>query len=238
MSKVISFINRKGGCGKTTSAINTATALRVMGFEVSVIETDTVRSLSAVRIRELAATGQGGGKFPELLQTEDSSVDEAIKALRKDMVDFIIVDGAANVSGDVIRNIASNSDIVIIPTNLSDHEIMVTEWTLNDIQPIKEKKRKLQVALLANRIHFLTAHETVTETLSFLNVPILDIYIPNFKQYSSLNTMTPTECYREVASCILKLFADKSHLAEQAKDTEETDVQQETRDFTENVPVF
>ena len=80
MTKVISFINRKGGTGKTTSAINTATALRQMGFEVTLIETDTNYSLSHVRNRELSATGEGGGRFPDLMQTEEENVDKLIKA--------------------------------------------------------------------------------------------------------------------------------------------------------------
>ncbi len=209
MTKVVSFINRKGGTGKTTSAINTATALRQMGFEVTLMETDTNYSLSHVRNKELATTGEGGGKFPDLMQTEEETAEKLIKAFRKNMIDFVIVDGAANMSGDAIRRISANSDAVIVPTSLSEIEQMVTERTLNDILPVMQTHRKLKVALLANRIHFLTAQETVQGALGHLNVPILDIYIPNYKQYTYLNTQNPADCYRSVANCILKLFVDE-----------------------------
>src|SRR5687767_2128413 len=161
MTKVISFINRKGGTGKTTSAINTATALRQMGFEVTLMETDVNYSLSHVRNKELASTGEGGGKFPELMQTEEDSVEKLIKAFRRNMIDFVIVDGAANMGSDAIRSISANSDVVVIPTSLSEVEVMVSESTLNDIRPVMLQKRHLKVVVLANRIHFLTAHETV-----------------------------------------------------------------------------
>ncbi|HXH18842.1 MAG TPA: ParA family protein [Chitinophagales bacterium] len=208
MTKVISFINRKGGSGKTTSAINTATALRQMGFEVTLMETDTNYSLSHVRNRELAATGEGGGRYPDLMQTEEDTAAKVIKSFRRNMVDFVIVDGAANMGTDAIRSVCANSDVVVIPTSLSEVERMVSESTLNDILPVMRQKRDLKVVLLANRVHFLTSHETVCEAFANFPVPLLDVHIPNYKLFTYLNTMSPAECYRQVTNCILQLFAD------------------------------
>ncbi len=208
MTKVVSFINRKGGTGKTTSAINTATALREMGFEVTLMETDTNYSLSHVRMRELETSGEGGGRYPELMQTEEHTAERLIKAFRKNMIDVVIVDGTANMSTEAVRSISANSDIVVVPTSLSEVEVMVSESTLNDIAQVRLERPNLKVVLLANRVHFLMAHETVYDALERLHTPVLDVHIPNFKQYTYLNTRTPAECYRDVAANILKLFAD------------------------------
>lgn len=216
MTKVVSFINRKGGTGKTTSAINTATALREVGFEVTLLETDINYSLHEIRSRDLAATGEGGGRFPELLQTEETATEKLIKSLRKNMVDFVIVDGAANMSGDAVRRISTISDVVIIPTGLSEIELMVTGITLREIQPLMEQKKNLQVVLLANRVHFLSSHETVKGALAHFKVPVLDVHIPNYKLYTYLNTMSPADCYRSVANAILRLFADEPVLYQQS----------------------
>ncbi len=40
MSEIIAVMNQKGGCGKTTTVVNTATSLAVMGKTVLVIDMD------------------------------------------------------------------------------------------------------------------------------------------------------------------------------------------------------
>jgi chromosome partitioning protein len=49
MAKVISFISRKGGTGKTTNAINLATTLNTLGKRVVLVETDTNYTLNTLR---------------------------------------------------------------------------------------------------------------------------------------------------------------------------------------------
>ncbi|MBO2880101.1 ParA family protein, partial [Providencia rettgeri] len=44
--KVISFLNPKGGSGKTTTVINVATAMQKAGYLLAVVDTDPQMSLS------------------------------------------------------------------------------------------------------------------------------------------------------------------------------------------------
>ena len=37
MSEVIAVMNQKGGCGKTTTVVNTATSLAVMGIQYTML---------------------------------------------------------------------------------------------------------------------------------------------------------------------------------------------------------
>ncbi len=206
MTKVVSFINRKGGTGKTTNAINVATALKEMGFEVALIETDINRSLMQVRQQELEEAGYLAKGAPDLVQSDEADVENRIKGFRREMISFVIVDGTANMNSYATRRISLNSDIVIIPTGISRQEVLVAERTLGDILPAMESNPNLKVVLLPNRVHFLTSQDTVTKILEHLKVPVMEIYIPYFKQFHNLSTIKPAEGYMEVTNYLLKLL--------------------------------
>lgn len=63
MAKIISFISRKGGTGKTTNAINLATALHHSGRHVILVETDTNYTLTTLRQLEKLKTEEGRSFF-------------------------------------------------------------------------------------------------------------------------------------------------------------------------------
>lgn len=215
MPKVISFISRKGGTGKTTNAINIATALTEMGNEVVLIESDINYSLREIRKEELLdIQDKKGTRMPAMEQTEEIGVVKMIKDFKQAWkYDFIIVDTAANITDYGINRLSVHSDIVIVPTSLSMSDTMVTELTLQNIMPALKENPNLKVALLPNRIHILTGQETVKEALKNLqqfNVPVLDTIIPNLKTYTFLSTIKPAEGYTNVAGNLLKLLVEET----------------------------
>src|SRR5688572_25014388 len=92
MAKVISFISRKGGTGKTTNAINLATTLNALGKRVVLVETDTNYTLNTLRKMELFKSKENGRAF-EILGSQDNEVAQELmdlKASRK--TDVVVVD--------------------------------------------------------------------------------------------------------------------------------------------------
>lgn len=106
--KVISFLNPKGGSGKTTSVINIATCI-ARTHKVAVVDTDPQQSLANWNKAEKA-------NFDVFTATSEKDV----YTIRKELTDYpyVIIDGAGALS--VITAAAVMvSDLVIIPVTPS-----------------------------------------------------------------------------------------------------------------------
>jgi len=108
-TNVISFLNGKGGVGKTTTSINVATCLVRQGFRVVVVDTDPQASIGNWYDEEKC-------KF----DLAEASSEKEIYTVRKQLIgyDFIIIDGAAAISA-ISSAAVMVSDIVLIPVTPS-----------------------------------------------------------------------------------------------------------------------
>ncbi|EMD5616203.1 ParA family protein [Salmonella enterica] len=108
--KVISFLNAKGGVGKTTLAINVAWCLARLGFMVAVIDTDPQSSV--------INWANDDCPFTIYPATTDQEVYSIKKTVSRYKYDYVIIDGAAAIS--VISAAAVMvSDVVIMPVSAS-----------------------------------------------------------------------------------------------------------------------
>ena len=147
--KVISFLNPKGGSGKTTAVINIATALSRSGYNIAVVDTDPQMSLT---------NWSKAGKAAFDIFTDASEKD--VYGIRKDLADydFAIVDGAGSLS--VITSAAVMvSDLVIIPVTPSplDFSAAGSVVTVLEAQAYSRKvearfliTRKIEMATMLN----------------------------------------------------------------------------------------
>ncbi|GIV32647.1 MAG: hypothetical protein KatS3mg031_0182 [Chitinophagales bacterium] len=209
MTKVISFLNRKGGTGKTTSALYVATALRRMGFqEVTLMETD--RNYSLATLKAMRQDNDDLESYPEIIQTRDADIVRIIGQLCQAMKDVVVVDGAANMSAASLRAIARSSNVIALPCSLSPAEILVTRMTVEDISE-DALQAGAGMVLLPVRIHWFTQQRTIEAALSGIGVQLLPLYVPNFKQYTDLQRLTPGECYEMVTRELLRVMSRPVH---------------------------
>jgi chromosome partitioning protein len=203
MAKIISFISRKGGTGKTTNAINLATTLHQMGRSVLLVETDTNYTLNTLRKMELFKVKDGKAGF-NILGSQDHEVAEELKKLKNTKgTDLIIVDSAGKTTDEGIKKLCLESDAVIVPTSLTQNDLLVTYQTVTDLSPARALNPKLKILILPNRIHSATGIHTVRENLKNLDAIILPIVVPQKNIFVNFSTLDCEKEYQPVALAIL-----------------------------------
>ncbi|MDH5474527.1 MAG: ParA family protein [Cyclobacteriaceae bacterium] len=204
MAKIISFISRKGGTGKTTNAINLATTLHSLGHKICLIETDTNYTLNTLRQMELYREEVNKKDLFEILGSVDDQIaDELHKIKSSNKLDFIIVDSAGKTTDEGIKKLAMESSAIIIPTSLTQNDLLVTYQTVTDLTPAREINKNLKIIVLPNRIHSLTGSHTIYDALNDLDAHILQARVPQRMHFVNFSTISAEEQYEAVAHKIL-----------------------------------
>ncbi len=204
MAKVISFISRKGGTGKTTNAINLATSLSEAGKKVLLVETDANYTLSTLRKMEMFQSPEKALPF-EIVGSDDMRIADELVVIKKDKhLDIVIVDSAGKTTDEGIKKLCLISEVVIVPTSLTQNDLLVTYQTITDLAPARELNPSLKILVLPNRIHSATGLHTVRDSLNNLDALILPIIVPQKNLFVNFSTLKPEEGYQSIADEILK----------------------------------
>jgi len=206
MTKLISFISRKGGTGKTTNAINLATMLHSLGHKILLVETDTNYTLNTLRKMELFKTGANDAQLFPIMASDDDKIAQELEDLMKKKYDYIVIDSAGKTTDQGIKKICLLSSLVIIPTSLTQNDLLVTFQTLEDLKPAKQINTKLKIAILPNRINGLTKNKTIASSLSELDAFVLENFVPSKNLFTQFSTILPEKEYLNLSKEILTLL--------------------------------
>jgi chromosome partitioning protein len=143
MSAIITIAQQKGGAGKTTVAVQLATAMLQAGKRVAVVDIDPQASLTAwMRIREHEAKDAAELRFS---MVGGWRLGVELDRLKRD-VDRIIVDSPPHAESDA-RGAIKAADLVLVPCQPSPLDIWASKSTLE----IAMKDGKA-TALVLNRV--------------------------------------------------------------------------------------
>lgn len=131
---VISFVNRKGGSAKTTSAAYIATCIATdTDKRVLCIDSDNEQSL--MKWKE-----SGALEGIDVLAVEEDKLKHTVKKIQKDSsYDVILIDTPPNNVG-VIHTVSALSDGVIVTLSPSFQDVLRLASTLSPIETIEELK--------------------------------------------------------------------------------------------------
>jgi chromosome partitioning protein len=162
----LSFLNQKGGAGKTTLAVHVATVLACTGAKVLLLDADSQASAldwSAARQKPPAFTVLGLPK---------PTVHKELPRLSEDY-DHVVIDGPPRIA-DITRSIIMASDLVAIPVQPSPYDVWAVKDVVELIREARVYKDMLKTAFVINRKIVNTAiGRDVVEALATYELPVL-----------------------------------------------------------------
>jgi chromosome partitioning protein len=139
---IISFVNQKGGVGKTTSAINIAASLKRRNYKIGFVDADPQGSAMHWHAVE------DNNAFEVLHHPEPISKIEITELSQN--YDYLVID-APPAFGDITKSILAVTDLSIIPLSPSSLDIWSCRGTLEMVDEAREENPDLNVKLLINR---------------------------------------------------------------------------------------
>jgi chromosome partitioning protein len=212
---IIGLLNRKGGVGKTTVAINLAATVAVAGGRVLLVDADPQQSAVAwagARERDPLFAVIGMAK---------PTLHRDLPAIAKDY-DFVLIDGAPAVN-DLGRAAVLASDLILIPVQPSPYDVWASGQTVQLIREAREFRSKIRAAFLINRIIANTAiaRDLGRALTQFADVPVLPaalgqrvIYAESAARGLSVIEAAPaSEAAREIGYLARQLLGEKESRA-------------------------
>ncbi|MHB1566735.1 MAG: ParA family partition ATPase [Acidiferrobacter sp.] len=163
--RLIALASLKGGCGKSTLALNLAAGL-AQGGSVGLVDADPQGALCHW------ADWSGDKGLPAVLAGRDDPVEAIVQAARR--YQQVVVDCPPSLDMVITRRILERVDTVLIPVLPSPLDLWASAETVEAVRQARRVNPDLRAWLLINQVEPSSAlSRAMTQALASLDLPTL-----------------------------------------------------------------
>ena len=181
---IVSFLNQKGGVGKTTLAINAAGFYSNQGKSILLIDADPQGTTT--RWAELRASID----FPVVHLSRNNMSGEIVTLSSN--YERVVIDGPPRAES-LSRAVIIASDLVVLPIEPSGASDWASQVTIQQIQEAREYKSELKATFMISRaISRTVMGNAIREHVADAGIPILESTVVNRVAFAEALTMGKT----------------------------------------------
>jgi chromosome partitioning protein len=181
---ILSFLNQKGGVGKSTLSTNAADYFHRRGYNPLLIDADPQGTTNdwAARRDDLP--------FPVMQLARDNMAREILTHAAN--YDHVVIDGPPRAEA-ISRAVIIASDLVVMPIEASGASDWASQTTIRQIQEARQYKETLISVFLVSRIIPNTViSRSIRNHVSDYGIPLLTATVANRVPYAEALTMGQT----------------------------------------------
>ncbi len=170
--QTILVLNSKGGCGKSTIAVNLASYYASCGLKAALVDYDPQgSSLQWLSLRS--------GEFAPIHGVNAcrtrTGMTRTWQMRPPPDTDHVIIDAPAGTTGGALQEMLRRTDIIVVPVTPSPIDIHATSDFIRELLLVgKVRSRGIHLGVIANRVRRDTPHyEPLKRFLGSLNIPFI-----------------------------------------------------------------
>ncbi len=181
---ILSFLNQKGGVGKSTLSTNAADYLHRQGWKTLLIDADPQATTSDwAALREEMP-------FPVISLARNNMAQEILAHAQN--YDRVVVDGPPRAEA-LSRAVIIASDLIVIPIEPSGASDWASQTTIQQVQQARPYKEDLKSVFLVSRIIVNTViSRSIREHVADHGIPVLESTVANRVPFAEALTMGKT----------------------------------------------
>ena len=161
---VVALLNKKGGVGRTTIAVNLAVALQKRGHAPLLLDTDQQGSIQSWANRPDDA--------PAILTASKPNIHEKLPLVAEEY-DFAVIDTPAG-AGDFPKSAAKAADLVLMPIRPSAFDVWSAQQAINVVRDLDLANPPTIRLVISQQIVGTKLASNIGDTIDQLDVDALD----------------------------------------------------------------